>query len=374
MTFLNNTKSINDLRQFRQELEPHGIQIWNSPEKIPEEIPVQLVQSDEEKTSETANAEEIHPQQQITTLPDDTAPLHITHFIDGSPRTINVGFLLAENGVSYPVALSHVGAASVTFKEGNWKQTGYREKHLLLASLNTAMGLTDITYDGTWILEDPLDKIRSSKPLDMTDSIEMRAAAVRRARRRMRNCEKELALELAGKYPQEWIALDGTLFEVEGHSDLQNINVIGISKSFTLNPIVLRNGVPQRTGSLIGTLTKLPVGFRSSIYRLTPEKGRPDKYTYMWFIRLHPPRHGPVSGVIKVELPPSETYGDDNADFREQTINAISHTLFRMRNPYLYDNRRGESFLYPIYVAENAIKSKLSSLEKIRGLWESSQY
>jgi hypothetical protein len=222
--------------------------------------------------------------------------------------------------------------------------------------------------NGRWSLEDPADKI--NRPINVTDAIEMRGAAVRRARRRMRNCEKELVQKISREHPNDWIAADGTLFDIEGHSDIKNVSVIGISKSFTLNPIVKVDNRSEKIGYLVETLTNLPVGWRSPVYKLTPEEKRLSKYTYMWFIRIHAARKSPLSGVIKVELPPSDCYKDTS--LRLTTINSISNTLFRLRMPYLYDNQRGESFLYPIYVAETLIKSKLNSVAKIKGIWQSS--
>jgi hypothetical protein len=229
------------------------------------------------------------------------------------------------------------------------------------------MGL-NIQLGGKWELEDPLDQ--PGRKINLTDIAEMRSAAVRRARRIMKNCEKELVRKLSKDSPEEWIVVDGTLFDIEGYSDLKDVQVIGVSKSFTLDPIVIKGGKQERIGYLVGMLRNLNVGWRSPVYRLTPDKNRPDRYTYMWFVRLHAARQSPISGVVKVELPPSERYLD--SALRAKTINAISYEIFRLRNPYLYDNRRGESFLYPIYVAETLIKSKLSSVEKLKGIWLSS--
>lgn len=364
-------EDIDFIKQFRRELMLHGIKVWSSSEQLPEEALQQLIRSEEDTVSEQPRAEELHPQQRIDELSEDALPIRIAHFVDGSPRTVNVGFLLGANGVSYPVALSHVGAASVAFDNGRWRETGFVERHLILASVKQGMGL-NIELSGKWRLEDPIDQLGAGRQINVTDPVEMRGAAVRRARRRMRNCEKDLVRKLSGDSPDEWIAVDGTLFDIEGYSDLKDVKVVGISKSFTLDPIVMKGNMPERLGYLVEMLTNLPMGSRSPVYRLTPEIKRPEKYTYMWFVRLHAARQSPISGVVKIELPPSECSLD--VKLRVQTIDAMSHTIFRLRNPYLYDNRRGESFLYPIYVAETLIKSKLSSVEKLRGIWESSKY
>lgn len=365
---------IASLRQFRQGLEPHGIEIWSSSESLPDEVLQQFIRSDEDSiTPADARAEELHPQQRIDELPADTPEIQISHFIDGSPRTVNVGFLLGANGVSYPVGLSHVGAVAVSFSNGRWQETGFLNRHMILASLQQGMGI-NLQISGTFTLEDPTDQLTGNRRIDPTDMVEMRNAAIRRARRRMRICERDLVQELSNNHPNDWIAADGTLFDIDAYANnMRDVQVIGISKSFTLNPIVERDGKRERIGYLVGTLTNLPVGWRSPVYKLTPEIGRPEKYTYMWFIRLHNARQSPVSGIIKVELPPSKLYEEDLA-LRLRTINALSYKLFRLRTPYLYDNRRGESFLYPIYVAETLIKSKLKSVDKLKGVWESSKY
>ena len=370
-------QDIQSIKLFREQLKPYEIEPWDSSESRPEEQLQQLVSSDESTTStETPRAEELHPSQQISDrdrLPKETPDIRIAHFVDGSPRTVNIGFLLGANGIFYPVALSHVGACAVTYDNGRWRETGFVDRHLILVAYKN-MGIT-INTGGKWKLEDPTDQI--NRPINVTDTVEMRGAAVRRARRRMANSEKDLVQKLAQDDPEKWIALDGTLFEIEGYSDseLKDFQVIGISKSFTLDPIVMasNNRTQRRLGYLMDVLTNLPIGSRSPVYKLTPHMGQPSKYTYMWFVRIHEARQSPVSGVVKVELPPSECYSSDG-DVRARTIDALSHTIFRLRYPYLYDNRRGESFLYPIYVAEALIKGKLDSAEKIRGIWKSSQY
>jgi hypothetical protein len=363
---MSNSEDIRSIRQFCEELERHDIQIWNSSESLPEEVLQQFIGSEEEIDTAQSEAEELHAEEKIDKLPEDTIRIVLKHFVDGSPRTVNVGFLLGANGISYPVALSHVGAAAVAFENGRWRETGFGEKYLILASVRQGMGL-NIQLGGKWELEDPLDQ--PGRKINLTDIAEMRSAAVRRARRIMKNCEKELVRKLSKDSPEEWIVVDGTLFDIEGYSVLKNVRVIGVSKSFTLDPIVIKGGKPERIGYLVEMLRNLPVGWRSPVYKLTPDKNRPDRYTYMWFVRLHAARQSPISGVVKVELPPSECYLDPA--LRAKTINAISYEIFRLRNPYLYDNRRGESFLYPVYVAETLIKSKLSSVEKLKGIWVS---
>ena len=367
-------EDIDSIRQFRDQLRPHQIEVWDSSESVPEEILQQLVPRDEETVSNNPSAEELHPAQQISDrggLPTETPHIQISHFVDGSPRTVNTGFLLGANGISYPVALSHVGACAVTYDSGRWRETGFKDMHLILVAYNN-MGI-NIKVSGKWKLQDPTDQL--NRQINVTDTVEMRGAALRRARRRMANCEKDLVRKLARDDPEKWIALDGTLFEIEGYSDseLKDFQVIGISKSFTVDPIVMQgNNTQARLGHLMDVLTNLPIGSRSPVYKLTPHMGQPAKYTYMWFVRIRAARQSPVSGVVKLELPPSDRYLD--VDLRARTIDAISYAIFRLRYPYQYDNRRGESFLYPIYVAETLVKSKLDSVEKIRGIWESSQY
>lgn len=372
---------MNAIKQFRNQLKPHEINIWNSSESRPEEVLQQLV-SNEDRVQNRPSAEELLSPQgpgrtthvQISDkaqLPNGTPYIQIDHFVDGSPRTVHTGFLLGKSGVLYPIALSHVGASSVAFGKSGWHQTGFEDRHLILVAYKK-MGIGKIEVNGKWEIEDPTDRIK--REIDVTDTAEMRSAAIRRARSKMAFTERKLVEKLASDSPQEWIAIDGTLFTVHGmYSELKELNIIGISKSFEHNPIVYDpNSKSERIGYLFELLTNLQVGFRSQVFKLTPDRNIPTRYTYMWFIRIHTARQSPVSGIVKIELPPSGDYEKD--ELREQTVNAISHTIFRLRYPYLYDNRRGESFLYPIYIAESLIKSKLNSVEKMRGIWQSSQY
>jgi hypothetical protein len=136
-----NIEDIDLLKDFRQQLESHGIQIWNSSESLPEEVLQQLIGGEEEVIADQPHAEELHPQERIDQLTEDAISVSLKHFVDGSPRTVNVGFLLGANGISYPVALSHVGAAAVAFENGRWRETGFLEKYLILASVRQGMGL-----------------------------------------------------------------------------------------------------------------------------------------------------------------------------------------------------------------------------------------
>jgi len=352
--------------QLCKTLQEHRIDVWSSSESVPDEALQQFISLDEEVQTDNPRAEELLPGGEVDKTSEDTS-IHLRHFVDGSPRTVNVGFLLGQKGIFCPVALSHVGAAAVAFENGRWRETGFAEKHLILVSTDVALGIKVEPSTGKWELEDPLSHM-GGRRVNLTDTAEMRAAAVRRARRRMKNCEKDLVKRLSNDYPEDWIVVDGTLFDVEGYSDLKEIHVVGISKSFTLDPRVSKEGKQERIEYLVELLRKLKEGQRSPVYKLIPDKNHLDRYTYMWFIRIHSPRQSPVSGIVKVELPPSERYLDRKE--LEKTVDGLSHSIFRMRNPYLYDNRRGESFLYPIYVAEMLVKSKLSSVEKLRGIWE----
>jgi hypothetical protein len=352
--------------QLCKTLQEHRIDVWSSSESVPDEALQQFISLDEEVQTDNPRAEELLPGGEVDKMSEDTS-IHLRHFVDGSPRTVNVGFLLGQKGIFCPVALSHVGAAAVAFENGRWRETGFAEKHLILVSTDVALGIKVRPSTGKWELEDPLSHMVGRR-VNLTDTAEMRAAAVRRARRRMKNCEKDLVKRLSNDYPKDWIVVDGTLFDVEGYSDLKEIHVVGISKSFTLDPRVSKEGKQERIEYLVDLLRKLKEGQRSPVYKLIPDSNHLDRYTYMWFIRIHSPRQSPVSGIVKVELPPSERYLDRKE--LEKTVDGLSHSIFRMRNPYLYDNRRGESFLYPIYVAEMLVKSKLSSVEKLRGIWE----
>lgn len=102
---------------------------------------------------------------------------------------------------------------------------------------------------------------------------------------RIKECEKALSRNLSRNYPQAWIAVDGTLFDIDGTSDdMKDAQIVGISKSFQLNPEIERNSERQPIGHLVGTLTELPTGWRSPVYsspvyKLLPDRTNLRKYT-----------------------------------------------------------------------------------------------
>ena len=242
---------VNSIRQFHDQLRPYGIETWNSSESLPEEVLQQLI-NDGGTGSAQPRAEEFHPIQQIeekNKLPEGTPRIRISHFVDGSPRTVNTGFLLGADGISYPIALAHVGAASVAFDKGKWYETGFVEEHLILVA-HKRMRI-DFEVSGKWKIEDPTDNIEEDA-IDKTDLVALRGAAVRRARRKMAVSERDLVHALADKFPEDWIAIDGTLFTIEGmYSDLKDSKIIGISKSFELDPIVMKGSTPENIGYLV---------------------------------------------------------------------------------------------------------------------------
>lgn len=114
-----------------------------------------------------------------------------------------------------------------------------------------------------------------------------------------------------------------------------------------------------RRKDLTSILAGLPYGYRTVAFSAFEGK------VAFWYIRLREQKEldYPLMGVIKVEYP-----CPDSKPVPSELVDLISSALFLERNvtPYGLD-RRWHCSLYPIYVAEQVIKTKFFSREVIMG-------
>jgi hypothetical protein len=110
---------------------------------------------------------------------------------------------------------------------------------------------------------------------------------------------------------------------------------------------------------ITGILAGLPHAYRTAAFSAY------DGQVAFWYVRLREQREVdyPLMGVVKVELP-----RPDKSPVPAELADLISRALVAERNvtPYGLD-RRWHCSLYPIYVAEQVIKSRFFSREVLMG-------
>jgi len=363
-------------KNFRKKLESRVNKVYDSVEGEVEELLNQLNSPDlpgYDTTKEKMSR--LHPEEKITLMDDAWEKINLSYFIDGTVKTLKVGGVEGSDNLYYPISLSQVVAAAVSCMDGNkfCKNTAIEKLYILLPNIFQLGFEKEEIYSMCgydWFVDDPLSgKTVEKKEVDVADFMALRRKSITRARWLMRQSERELVTSIFKQDRNKWIVRDGTLFDIsiQTAAERDMSNIIGLSKTFTLNPWVEIDGKREQIGYIQKLVRNLKIGYRSPVYKLIPEEGREEKYTYMWFLRLHPSRFSPFDGVLKVEIPPHVIYKDEK--YRVNTINGISHAIWNWRMPYDCDIRRNVTFLYPIRVAENAAKSLTFSIEKMNGIW-----
>lgn len=278
------------------------------------------------------------------------------YFIDGSARTAFVGQII-EGDRLLPFHISQGGAASLV-RDSVGAVSEYRseiEMNLLVAqnmlsdTLRSYLGKLQLSGIGL------LDSLREGEEISNFDTLRQRGAS--RARRKMKELEEKLIKEVSEEVGEEqWIVVDGSLMDLRGIEALKNC--IGLSKSFTLEPMIYLQNRQRVRINFVRELLYLPEGHRTRAFYIY------DGQYICWYLRLR--ARGVASrlkGIIKVEI---------RKDHKDSALyDALSSLLVTERNPTPYHTRRWHAHLYPIYLAEEYLKSSFLSMETLRGIWES---
>ncbi|QGP92265.1 hypothetical protein MGLY_16360 [Neomoorella glycerini] len=312
------------------------------------------------------------PEPKLTNLYRPTPPIFrhqkpfYRYFIDGSIRT----YFLAtgiEGTRSFPIELAQVGAAVVERNyDGNVKVLASNHKVLLLIPKG-AQGVSDAVWQ-------QLEKIKTADGLIEIHNVDkkhalnkseegegdLRNKAGAKARHRMHELEIELIKATEGlRNESNWLILDGA---VKLDDFVNSPYLIGVAKSFRKDPQFYfgrKHGRNQERHDVTAILAGLPHAHRTVAFSAYGGK------VAFWYVRLREQREldYPLMGVVKVELPrPHKTPVD------AELADLISGALVAERNvaPYGRD-RRWHCHLYPIFIAEQVIKSRFFSQDVLLG-------
>lgn len=296
----------------------------------------------------------------------ELAPLHRTerhlfrYFLDGSARTFFLGDVVVGTRRS-PIYVSQIGAAAV-FREDDGRVHLAREG--LVHRIVLMMNMRDLSFgeqvkqlvDAGWPRYKFVDLMEDDGETEQTSAgKDPRSRAAHKAHHLMAREEDELGRSLPRK-DGEWLVLDGSLGK-DLHKWRDVPNFIGVTKSFSREPTFKLAG-SRKTVNLYELLAGLPFSARTCAF--AARSGQ----VAVWYVRLREQRQldYPLMGVVKVEYP------NPSCDtVPSELIDEISAALIaeRLVTPHGKD-ARWHAHLYPIFLAEQAIKNRFVSTEALK--------
>ena len=289
-------------------------------------------------------------------------------FIDGCIRTYYLGTAV-EGKRSFPIELAQIGSATINrldngqvkvFKRG--EEIFYKNKVLLLVPCG-GEGLSDSVWEKLKALKSPdgffepinINEAKIVKTEERGKDPRNVAGGV--ARYRMHELEIELIHEIyKDKKESAWTILDGGLRIGDVPKDY---SLIGVAKSFSKTPEFYLTKGRKKSIDITSLLAGLPFAHRTVAFSM--ENGD----IAFWYVRLREQREldYPLMGVIKVEV-----WLKNKAPISTDQVDLISRALVGERNvtPYGAD-KRWHCHLYPIYIAEQAIKNRFFSQDVLLG-------
>jgi hypothetical protein len=289
------------------------------------------------------------------------------YFLDGSFRSYFLGTAL-ENERETPVHFAQIGACVLRREDdGSVRREALRVENILLAGKQRLS-------DAIWKKLEELSQQADVKLLDLTEKdivsgilsdFDLRNKAGGKVRYAMRRLEAEMIESVLDRLSREgnWLIADGSLMfdpilEILAKRE-EIMPVIGVSKNFRKDPqFTYGRGPRAERYSIYELLADLKEEHRTAVF-----SAREGKVVF-WYVRLREQKHldYPLMGVVKVELvnPKAEPVPSD-------LINEISQALVAERNvtPHGQD-RRWHAHIYPIFLAERAVKESLFSREVVQ--------
>ncbi len=310
------------------------------------------------------------PMPSLATLYRETPPLVRTekhlyrYFIDGSLRTYYLATGI-EGNRSFPIELAQIGAAVMTRGDsGKVRPLGVKHRMLLLLPRGP-LGASDSLWtllqklnapDGFFEVRDTTEETVNT-PVEATpESMRVRAGGI--ARNRMHKLEIEMIDVTDGvRDDDRWLILDGA---VKLDEFIKTPHMIGVAKNFRKDPVFTFGKKTSQRLDVAKLLAGLPYASRTAAFRTHGGK------VAFWYVRLR--KQGdvdyPLMGVVKVELP-----RPDGNPVEGELADLISRTLIAERNVTCYgSDRRWHCHLYPIFLAEQAIKNRFYSRDVLAGM------
>jgi hypothetical protein len=290
---------------------------------------------------------------------------HLYHyFIDGSLRTYYLATGI-EGNRSFPIELAQIGAAVMQRDAYGVVRPLVTRQRILLLLPRGQLGVSDTlwgelkklnTPDRTFEVIDTTEKNAITPDEATVENLRARAGGI--ARNRMHKLEIEMISQTdAHRNKSAWQILDGAakLDEL-----IKSPFLIGVAKNFRKDPEFRFGRGHGRRLDITKILAGLPYASRTVAF--SAHGGQ----VAFWYVRLREQKEVdyPLMGVVKVELP-----RPDQAPVDAELADLLSRTLVAERNvtPYGHDNR-WHCHLYPIFLAEQAIKTGFYSKDVLMGM------
>lgn len=288
------------------------------------------------------------------------------YFLDGSFRSYFLGTVL-ENERESPVHFAQIGVCVLRREDdGSVRREALRIENVLLA------GKKRLSQE-VWERLESLASKSDIKLVDLTEEdklsqvlseFDLRNKAAGKVRYVMHVLEAESIEMVMPKLSEDrWLIVDGsllfqpTLARLSGGGQLKP--VLGVAKNFRKDPqFVFGRGPRAERRSVYTLLANLQAEHRTAAF-----SAREGKVVF-WYLRLREQTHldYPLMGVIKAELAnPSQE------PVSSELIDELSRALVAERSvtPHGQD-RRWHAHLYPIFLAERAVKESLLSREAVQ--------
>lgn len=280
------------------------------------------------------------------------------YFLDGSARTFYIGNVV-EGERQTPIHVAQIGAITVCRDDsGQMKVADSKHKILLLFNkeqLSFGQQIVDaVTAAGDRYLSVDL-KEEDPQTGDIKNP---RSRAAHKANWQMRRLEQSIARNLS-REDGEWLILDGGLGSEYAKDWPEGKDYIGVVKSSWKElRFCVKSGRAPTVINTYQLLSELRAGQRTIAFGLR------DGLIATWYVRIRGPEYleFPLMGVLRVELPNPNREGVPS-----ELINEISGALVAERSvtPHGKDVR-WHTHLYPIYLAEQAIKNGFISTEALK--------
>lgn len=286
------------------------------------------------------------------------------YFMDGSFRSYFVGTLVATQWES-PAVFGQIGACVLRRRDDGTVERELLKVKQILALAKHSEVLWETLRAHTAGMEIVLADILEGDPLTPSDAAtDPRDKAAGKVRWKMHKLEEKVIRECLPHLDENhWLVADGSLRFSPLQETLsksgQVASVLGVAKSFRRDVRFLYGRGPRGQDlTLYRLLAGLPVEQRTVAF------GAPNGKVVFWYVRLREQgrMEYPLMGVVKAELinPTGEA-------LPSALIDRLSRALVAERSvtPHGRD-RRWHAHLYPIYLAETAVKEAFYSSEVVR--------
>jgi len=286
------------------------------------------------------------------------------YFIDGSLRTYYLATGI-EGNRSFPIEMAQIGAAVMARDEQGRVRPLAASQRILVLLPKGPLGVSDSLWTELKKLNTPdrfFEVIDTTEKNAMTpgeatiENLRVRAGGI--ARNRMHKLEIAVIDQTDGlRDDDNWLILDGA---VKLDKFIKTPHMIGVAKNFRKDPEFRFGRGASKRLDITRILAGLPYASRTVAFSAHGGK------VAFWYVRLREQKEVdyPLMGVVKVELPrPDQTPVD------AELADLLSRTLVAERNvtPHGRDNR-WHCHLYPIFLAEQAIKNGFYSKDVLMGM------